>query len=312
MRCLCCNKEIDYLNDVETSTCWHQKCVKRFFGTDSLPLLELDEKTFKEFANKTSENGYTIPGVQKKISLHLSKEAENRLTLVGYPTGYILKPQTADYEMLPENECMVMHMANAVGIKTVPFALIKLKDSELAYITRRIDRNLLVKYPMEDFCQLDNRLTEDKYKGSYERCAKIIEKYSCYKKADTTELFIRVVFAYLVGNSDMHLKNLSLISFDNLSYKLSDAYDMLSVKIVLNDEDDLALNLNGKKRNLRRGDFLKFSESIGLDKRVSNKLIDRLISKEKILDEICDESYLKDELKIKFKKLLNERIEALK
>lgn len=64
---------------------------------------------------------------------------------------------------------------------------------------------------MEDFCQLDLRLTQDKYKGSYERCAKVIERYSSRVGFDMTELFMRLVFSFVTGNSDMHLKNFSLI-----------------------------------------------------------------------------------------------------
>lgn len=103
--------------------------------------------------------------------------------LVKYPTGYILKPQTKEYEYLPEAEYLTMQMAKKFGIKTVPCALIKMNSGgKLAYITKRIDRvfvdGKMQMLAMEDSCQLDERLTEDKYKGSYERCAKVIKKYS--------------------------------------------------------------------------------------------------------------------------------------
>ena len=106
-----------------------------------------------------------------------------------------------------------MCMADTAGISTVPHALIMEKDS-LAYITKRVDRiftkNSMQMLAMEDFCQLDLRLTQDKYKGSYERCAKIIERYSSRKGLDITELNIRYRFSVHVSKSDMHLKNFSL------------------------------------------------------------------------------------------------------
>ena len=117
--------------------------------------------------------GFTVPGVQKKLSLHLSSDTNARLTIVDYPTGFILKPQTEEYAHMPEYEDLAMRLAELIGIQTVPHALIKMKD-EYGYITKRIDRDItqdqIKLYAMEDFCQLSNRLTQDKYKGSYENC----------------------------------------------------------------------------------------------------------------------------------------------
>ena len=310
MRCLCCNKIIDENNYDEIKWNWHRKCIKKFFNLNELPILDFDENSLLKIANDCIKNGYTIPGVQKKLSLNLEKNTVNRLTLVGYPSGYILKLQTSEYPQLPENEYMVMLMANEVGIKTVPFALIKNDKNEYLYITKRIDRILDKKIAMEDFCQLDLRLTEDKYKGSYERCVNVINKYSSQKLLDVTELYIRIVFSYLVGNSDMHLKNNSLICIDN-KYKLCDAYDLLAVKIALNDEDDLALTLNGKNRNLRRSDFIKFGIHSGIQEKVCHKLIDRIISKSDSLEEICKNSYLDDTYKDKWLLLFKDRINKL-
>ena len=105
-------------------------------------------------------------------------------------------------------------------------------------------------FAMEDFCQLDLRLTQDKYRGSYERCAKIIDKYSCQTGLDMTELYLRLVFSFVIGNSDMHLKNFSLIETAPCSgrYKLSPAYDLLPVNVIMpEDKEQLALAMNGKK-----------------------------------------------------------------
>ena len=120
---------------------------------------------------------------------------------------------------------------------------------------------------MEDFCQLDLRLTQDKYKGSYERCAKIIERYSSRKGLDITELYLRIVFSFLVGNSDMHLKNFSLIETEEGSgkYVLSPAYDLLPVNVIMpEDKEQFALAMNGKKTHIRRKDFLVFAEKCGM------------------------------------------------
>ena len=318
MNCLCCGKPIiETATEQEKSSQWHSRCVKRFFGTKTLPDIEVSEEVLEQLAIESTNKGLTVPGVQKKMSLHLDNSgATPRLTLVNYPTGYILKPQTKEYPCLPEAEYLVMQMAEKAKIKTVPHALIRIKaqDNALAYITKRIDRRDGKMLAMEDFCQLDGRLTEDKYKGSYERCAKIIRKYSSRAGLDITELFIRVVFSFIVGNSDMHLKNFSLIETDENSsnYILSEAYDMLPVNTVNPaDTEQTALTLNGKKRNLHRNDFLKFANACQIDSTVAGKIIDRLKGYGSEFIRETEQSYLNDELKESLIALMKERINSI-
>ena len=318
MNCLCCGKPIiETATEQEKSSQWHSRCVKRFFGTKTLPDIEVSEDVLEQLAIESTNKGLTVPGVQKKMSLHLDNSgATPRLTLVNYPTGYILKPQTKEYPCLPEAEYLVMQMAEKVKIKTVPHALIRIKaqDNAFAYITKRIDRRDGKMLAMEDFCQLDGRLTEDKYKGSYERCAKIIRNYSSRAGLDITELFIRVVFSFIVGNSDMHLKNFSLIETDENSgsYILSDAYDMLPVNSVNPaDTEQTALTLNGKKRNLHRNDFLKFADACQIDRAVAGKIIDRMKGYESEFIRATEQSYLTDELIENLNDLIKNRINAL-
>ena len=92
MNCLCCGKPIKS----EASACngWHKTCIRRFFETSKMPEINISNETLELLAAETTNKGYTVPGVQKKLSLHLSMEEKARLTLVGYPSGYILKPQT--------------------------------------------------------------------------------------------------------------------------------------------------------------------------------------------------------------------------
>lgn len=319
MNCLCCGKPIiETASEQEKVTQWHNRCVKRFFGTKTLPDIEVPEEMLEQLAIESTNKGLTVPGVQKKMSLHLDNSgATPRLTLVNYPTGYILKPQTKEYPCLPEAEYLVMQMAEKAKIKTVPHALIRIKaqDNALAYITKRIDRRDGKMLAMEDFCQLDGRLTEDKYKGSYERCAKIIRKYSSRVGLDITELFIRVVFSFIVGNSDMHLKNFSLIETDENSgnYILSDGYDMLPVNSVNPaDTEQTALTLNGKKRNLHRNDFLKCADACQIDRAVAGKIIDRLKRYESEFIRETEQSYLTDELKEKLCVLIHNRVESIR
>ena len=245
IRCLCCNSEILNPKEYEKDVLWHEKCIRKFFGTSTLPELDISEKALERLANMTVNKGLTVPGVQKKLSLHLSnKNRMTKLTVVDHPTGYILKPQSQEFPNLPESEFLSMKMAEIAGIKTVPNALIRL-DGKMAYITARIDRKNNLLYAMEDFCQLSGRLTEDKYRGSYENCGKIIKKYSRNIGLDMTEFFYRLLFCFVTGNSDMHLKNFSLIETHEASgiYTISPAYDLLSVNVIMpEDTEEFALH----------------------------------------------------------------------
>lgn len=315
MRCLCCGKTLSTPNE----TGWHKACIKRFFGTTELPEIDINNETLNLLATETTNKGFTVPGVQKKLSLQLiSDGSKPRLTLVNYPTGYILKPQVEEFEALPESEQLIMEMADMAGISTVPHALIK-GSGGLAYITKRVDRNLtkdnIEMLAMEDFCQLDLRLTEDKYRGSYERCAKIIKKYSSRIGIDITEFYIRLVFCFIVGNSDMHLKNFSLIETTEGSqeYVLSPAYDLLPVNANLpEDKEQFALTMNGKKMHILKGDFLKFASTCDIPRKTAIKLIQNLVSYTPKWLKMCDDSTLPDDLKERLRQIIIERTEILK
>lgn len=315
MRCLCCGKTLSTPNE----TGWHKACIKRFFGTTELPEIDISNETLNLLAIETTNKGFTVPGVQKKLSLQLiSDGSKPRLTLVNYPTGYILKPQVEEFKALPESEQLIMEMADMAGISTVPHALIK-GSGGLAYITKRVDRNLtkdnIEMLAMEDFCQLDLRLTEDKYRGSYERCAKIIKKYSSRIGIDITEFYIRLVFCFIVGNSDMHLKNFSLIETTEGSqeYVLSPAYDLLPVNANLpEDKEQFALTMNGKKMHILKGDFLKFASTCDIPRKTAIKLIQNLVSNTPKWLKMCDDSILPDDLKERLRQIIIERTEVLK
>lgn len=314
MNCCCCGKPI-LKNDING---WHQACVKRFFGTNVIPQIEIYDNTIEEIVKENTAKGITVPGVQKKLSLHLhSAGSSPRLTLVKYPTGYILKPQVDEFECLPEAEQLVMTMADVTDISTVPHALIR-SNNTFAYITKRVDRVFdkagFQMLAMEDFCQLDLRLTQDKYKGSYERCAKVIERYSYQPKLDMTELFMRIVFSFVVGNSDMHLKNFSLIETHKASgvYKLSPAYDLLPINVIMpEDTEEFALAMNGKKARIRKKDFFIFAEECKIAKTSAEKMIERIVSLKRNYQELCENSFLSQPLKERFSELIENRCKIL-
>ena len=252
-RCLYCYQPLE-----QGQTDFHPQCSKKLFGTTTPPELPYTKDDIESLALEVVRSQVTVTGVQPKLSVDLEKEAngKKRFTIVGLWGKYILKPQTELYVNLPENEDLTMHLATMVNIKTVPHSLIRFKDGSLAYITKRIDRDKKKgKIPMEDMCQLTEKLTEQKYKGSHEQIAKIIMLHSAYPVLDLLTYFEVLLFCYLTGNADMHLKNFSLYKPAN-EYILAPAYDLLSTKLVLPDDiDELALTLNARKRKLKKSDF---------------------------------------------------------
>lgn len=200
-----------------------------------------------------------------------------------------------------------MHLAEISKIKTVQHSLIKLKSGQLAYITKRIDRNKGKKLHMEDMCQLTERLTEHKYKGSYEQIAKAIKKYTANPGLDVTNYYELILFSFLTGNNDMHLKNFSLLK-RKLEYELCPAYDLVASELVVEgDDEELALSLNGKKKKIKKQDFEVAMNRAGLDQKV----IENIFKKYKKLlpkwTKFIDESFLPQPMKNEYKTLIKQK-----
>jgi serine/threonine-protein kinase HipA len=305
-RCLFCYKELD-----KGEHDFHARCARKFFGMSDTPVMDYTQADMDRLALQIIRSQTTLTGVQPKLSLNLQKhEGGQRLTIVGLWGAYIFKPQTSLFSELPENEDLTMHLAEMAGIRTAQHSLIHLADGSLGYLTRRMDRDAIGnKLPMEDFCQLTERQTEYKYRSSYEQVAKAIEKHSSVPQLDLVNFYEVVLFCWLTGNNDMHLKNFSLLSKESGRYELSPAYDLLNSTIVNPaDTEELALTLNGKKRRINRKDFIEAASKAG----ISEKIIDGMIKQFKkclpAWEEKIDESFLSDEMKNKYKELIYNRM----
>jgi serine/threonine-protein kinase HipA len=254
--CLYCYKKLG-----AKESDFHAACSRKIFGAPAPPVLDYAEEDMLKLGEQVIKSHAAVTGVQPKLSLEIEKikkgDIQQRFTIVGLWGAYILKPPTKKYRHLPEIEDLTMHLAALSGIRTVPHTLIRLKSGSLAYITKRVDRKGKEKIHMEDMCQLTERLTEHKYLGSYEQIGKAILNFSVDPGLDLVNFFEQVLFSFLTGNSDMHLKNFSLLKDPAMGYALCPAYDMVaSALIVQGDTEELALNLNGKKRKLNRKDFI--------------------------------------------------------
>lgn len=291
----------------------HPACVKKFFGITTLPVLNYTTEQLDQLALQIIQDQTSLTGVQPKLSLHLNEhEGSKRLTIVGLWGDYICKPQTSQYEMMPEVEDLTMHLAGVARIDVVPHTLIRMADNTLCYLTRRIDRTLTgQKIAMEDMCQLTERQTEYKYKSSYERIGKAILKYSSLPKMDVTNYFELVFFSWLTGNNDMHLKNFSL--FETTSgIRLTPAYDLLNAVIINpKDDEELALTLNGRKKKLQKEDFIKLAATLGIEVVIVERLIKKYSKLLPKFETVIQHSFLNIELKEQYAGLIRERLGRL-
>lgn len=306
-KCLYCYKPLK--NEID----FHKKCSFAFFGTHQPPRLNYSLDQMNELAKEVVERSIAVPGVQPKLSLSLLNDAggkeNSRLTVVGaLGENYIFKPPSAEYPEMPENEHATMRIAESFGIQTAESSLIRLHSGELAYITKRLDRTPEGK----KIHQLDMfQITEafDKYKSSMEKIAKALDSHSSNKGLDKIFLFELALFSFLTGNNDMHLKNFSMVHNDE-KWILAPAYDLLNVSIInLEDKEEMALTVNGRKNKLTKADFEAFGRSMRLTEKQISSAFKRMDKNKDVAFEWVENSFLSISMRDNYLALLQERYE---
>lgn len=254
----------------------------------------------------------SIGGVQPKICVRLNV-AEQCFEMLERGGTYIIKPPHPGFPEIPENEDVTMHLAKTLGIEVPLHGLAYAKDGTLSYFIRRFDRyGHGKKLAVEDFTQLSGHSRGTKYDSSMERVVAVIEKHCSFPMVEKLKLFRLVLFCFLVGNEDMHLKNFSLIRRDGLT-SLSPAYDLLNSEILLDGNEEMALPLNGKKRKLTRADLLDYygQGRLGLTPAVISDELERLQSVRDIWTELLEKCFLSESMKVKYLAVLDERRQRL-
>lgn len=254
----------------------------------------------------------SIQGIQPKFSVALDeksqafKEVENK-------GKFILKPQVRGYKEMPENEDLTMHLVAMAKLKVPWHGLVRCTDDSLSYVVKRFDRVGKNKIPMEDFSQLIGASRDTKYDVSTERVVETIEKYSTFPTLDNFRLFQRILLAFLLGNEDLHLKNLALITLDGKT-ELSPVYDFVNSTIVNpNSDEELALSIGGKKKGFTKKDLLKdFAEGVLFlpTKKIAQET-ERLLKCLTDWKKIIAHSFLSNTLKQKYTDLLEARMKRL-
>ena len=312
-KCLYCYQELE-----DGQIDFHPACVRKFFGVETAPVLPYTRDNMPELARQVIRTSASITGVQAKMSLDVNRGGKNepaKFTIVGLWGKYIFKPQSTKYPCLPELEDLTMKMAEAAHIHTARHTLIRLADGELGYLTLRMDRGPKgEKISMLDMCQLTNRLTEHKYYGTYQQLAETVKKYSSAPMLDVQRFWEIVLFSWITGNSDMHCKNFSLIDRGSGDYVLSPAYDLLAVLLAdPDDSEEMAMSfvVGGEKSGFDRNTFMTAFVQSGIPAAVADKMIERMKSYLPQWKELISQSFLSDEFKADYYRLLNQRTELL-
>ena len=308
MKCLCCYTEL-----LPGQKDYHPACAKQMFGKTEAPELPYDHSQVRELAKSLIRTQTTVPGVQAKLSMDMQRiEHTTRFTIVGLQGRFILKPQTEQYAELPENEDLTMHLAEQTGIAVVPHCLLRFTHDRLVYLSTRIDRTPKgEKVPMEDLCQLSEQLTEYKYRGSYEQVSKVINRLSSAPMLDVVNFWQVVLFSWLTGNSDMHLKNFSLYAPKG-NHVLSPAYDLVNTLVVMpSDPEELALNLNGKKRKIGWRDFVQTMTRSGVPEKVQENIRKRFVAVLPQWEEMIRNSFLSAEMQEQYLTIVRERMATI-
>lgn len=255
MNCLSCEWEITEVSDTST----HLRCARKLFRSSLVPKIDFAYADIQREAQKLIGK-MSISGVQPKLSVAVNKKTR-RLEVVPSGGTHILKPSPESFPFLSENENLCMNLAREMAVETPPHGLVKMSDGRLAYLVRRFDRGeQCEKIHVEDFAQLLGK--SDKYDGSAEQIGKFLKRHSSVPFIDTQKLFVRILFYFLIGNGDAHLKNFAVVESAS-GRRLAPAYDIVSSRVVLPAEnDEMALAINGRKNRIDRRDFASLADSL--------------------------------------------------
>jgi serine/threonine-protein kinase HipA len=287
----------------------------------------------------------SISGVQDKVSLRLDR---GKLSTVERDGTHILKPVPATPFRLaadmPANEHCTMLLASRLGINTAAHGLVRLADGQLAYVTRRFDRKPTGRRQKSTAgaagasVQTGHRLHQEdlsilidasketrgdnwKYDASYEEIGYAIAKYCGAQQRDLREFLRRVVFSFIVGNGDAHIRNFSVLRDDLNRVSLSPAYDLLCTKIHLPHDNDLALAILDRERGglysttyeglgfYSRADFLQLARALAIPELVANDIITTLTNQaaQDIYADVLDRAFLSHEARDLYRLIIKDQ-----
>jgi serine/threonine-protein kinase HipA len=251
------------------------------------------EKNFERNLAQIYERADTprLSGVQIKAPMYLDPEGVLS-PATGTPFTHILKPAgTGGYDALPIVEWTAMALGRAAGFAAPATALVAMPDGlPPALVVERCDiregKNDTRLLALEDLCSVLGLPTADKYKSTMERVARAVRPLSTSPDEDVLIILKRALFAWLIADGDMHLKNIALLKIAEpgdkqfRSVRMAPLYDAVTTRVFPSlKHDRIALKLNGKDDNLRRADFRALATNAGLGAADAAAAIDDILKR---------------------------------
>jgi len=308
-KCLYCYGELTDEKD------FHRKCSMALFGTSKPPVIDYSDDKMHELVKILVDKSISVPGDQAKLVMSLIREiSEKSTTILSVNSAsagqYLFKSQNSHIQELPENEHVSMRIAEAFGITVVPSSLIRLASGKLGFISKRIDRSESgEKTHMIDMLQITGVF--EKYTSSMESVGKVINSHSSNTFLDKIFFLELALFSFIIGNNDMHLKNLSMIQSSS-GWVLSPAYDLMNTTILKpQDDKELALSLQGKRRKLKRSHFEHLGKALGLNELQIQRVFKRLAKNIPKALHWLGQSFLSHKMQSAYKEVLEKRFQQL-
>jgi len=221
-----------------------------------------------KFEKVTQENKFSLAGVQMKFSMK-EKDGRYNLSRDNVLGDWIIKTPSTIHKDAPVNEYTAMRLASLVEIDIPEIKLvnldkldklphINLPDESLAFAIKRFDRENDRRIHMEDFAQVLVKYPHEKYNSAnYEQIGRILYEFSGDGLTDVQQFARRLLVNILLANGDAHLKNWSLFYPDQVTPRLSPAYDIVTTGVYIDDERRYALNL-GKTKEWYEASYTNF------------------------------------------------------
>ncbi|HFB66686.1 MAG TPA: type II toxin-antitoxin system HipA family toxin [Aeromonadales bacterium] len=318
MNCKICLKSFRQNQQTE----YHPACLKKLFGTTTATAILPYEKSqfYTRAREAVSKARMSISGVQPKVQMTLRHKL---IEIVDSGGEFILKPAPDEFPCAPENEHVSMLLAKTAGFEVPELGLVKFQGSgELVYIIQRFDRSEGNKIHHEDMMQVFGITANDienKYRSlSYLDVLLKLSEIGGLGLAN--DCFKRIMFSYLIGNNDFHLKNISI--FHQPHFKLTPFYDVLNTTLYAEYqptmamrliEDDTALPYFGKMGNgfYSKADFILLATQAGIPENAVKKSLTTILKYKDEYLHLIQSSFLPQKQKDAYIKLIKQRIELL-
>jgi len=302
-RCLVCLGPLD--QDVAGDS--HGRCLRRLLGTPRPVQTDIGPGDLVTLAAQMAGN-LTLSGAQPKLAVDL-----DRSTLKGAtgPSRFLLKPQVAEFPHLPENEHLTSHLAAFLGVDTPLCGLVRLTDGSRALLVQRFDRvDGTRRLPMEDFCQLAQKPPEEKRDGSAELGAQLIREFSAAPPFDQLKHWRLHLVSWWLGNDNLHLKNLAMLTRAPREPRLAPAYDLVNTRVVAPGAP-IALSVDGRREDLDAEAFFRFAAQAGIPAPLVRKEASTLLSRMQQAKRLAPDSFLPPELRAAYLERVAERTHVI-